>query len=246
MTTENDGPPSLIRPLTTDERAKRKWTVRINGVPQLDAVSAEISAPQFGAVRYGMTVAGYDGWSFAEVGGGGSTIIPFCIDGGRLLIGTIREVRHNLGGEVANVPRGFVDAGETHLAAARRELAEETGFHSDRVFSLQGDPVNCNSAFFETPARDLGVRFFAVEVPVEMLERREDAIGFRASVIASDPGDEARRRNDGIGKTEFVEWTQAAGYRDMFTIAAIGRLLAWLITSGRFRLLPSADSGPAT
>jgi 8-oxo-dGTP pyrophosphatase MutT (NUDIX family) len=229
---------SLIRPLTPDERAGRKWTVRINGALQPDVTSAEISAPEFGTVRYGMTPGGYDGWSFAEAGAGGSTIVPFCVDDGRLLIGTIREFRHNLGGEVANVPRGFIDAGETHLAAARRELAEETGLHSDQVFELPGDPVNCNSSFFETPSRELGVRFFAVDVPKELLEHRQGRITFRDDVIANNAVDDARRRDDRIGGTEFVEWTQAAGYRDMFTIAAVGRLLAWLATTGRFKVSP--------
>jgi 8-oxo-dGTP pyrophosphatase MutT (NUDIX family) len=225
--------PPLIRPLEPAERARRDWIVAVDGMPLPDANSAEISAPQFGTLRYGMTPGGYDGWSFSEAGGGGSTIVPFCIDGTRLLIGAIREFRHNLGGEVANVPRGFVDRGEDHLAAARRELAEETGFHSENVILLPGAPVNCNSSFFETPSPDLGVRFFAVEVPVELLERRDGTIRFREDAITDDAAGRSLRRQDKIGKTEFVDWAQVAGYRDMFTLAAIARLLAWLVATGR-------------
>lgn len=224
----------LIRPLEPGEFGKRGWTVSVNGAPLPNVRSAEISAPQFGAVRYGMTPGGYDGWSFSEAGGGGSAVIPFCVEEKRLLIGTIREFRHNLGSETANVPRGFLDPGEVHLAAARRELAEETGFHSDHVFQLPGEPVNCNSSFFETPAPDLGVRFFAVEVAAGLLERREGAMRFREDVLATEPVEQALRRRERIGATEFVEWTEAAGYRDMFTLAAVARLLAWLVTTGRF------------
>jgi len=236
MASDNDRDAPLIRPLEPAERARRDWTVTVDGVSLPDATSAEISAPQFGTLRYGMTPGGYDSWSFSEAGGGGATIIPFSVDETRLLIGTIREVRHNLGGEVANVPRGFIDRGEVHLDAARRELAEETGFCSDNIFLLPGEPVNCNSAFFETPSSELGGRFFAVEVAKELLERRGGAITFREDAIASDPASRSQRKNDRIGETEFVEWTQAAGYRDMFTLAAIARLLAWLVATGRFRI----------
>jgi 8-oxo-dGTP pyrophosphatase MutT (NUDIX family) len=39
----------------------------------------------------------------------------------------LRSYRHGLGCDVWELPRGFIDAGETPAEAARRELTEETG-----------------------------------------------------------------------------------------------------------------------
>jgi len=225
---------TLIRPLLPKERAQRKWAVSVNGATSADVSSVDIAAPQFGVLRYGMTPGGYDGWSFSEAGGGGSAIVPFCLDGERLLIGTIREVRPYLGGEVNNVPRGFIDPGEDHCQAARRELAEETGFDCDNICLLPGDPVNCNSTFFETAAPHLGIRFFAAEVPAALLERHDAIMRLRSDIIANDAASRSRRQQEGIAALEFTDWTAATHYRDMFTLAAIARLLAWLARSGRY------------
>jgi 8-oxo-dGTP pyrophosphatase MutT (NUDIX family) len=43
----------------------------------------------------------------------------------------VRQYRHGLGGESWELPAGALEAGEEPLAAARRELLEETGFASD-------------------------------------------------------------------------------------------------------------------
>ena len=234
MTGDSASPRTVLRPLSPAEGALRKWAVTINGTTLADVLSVEITAPQFGTVQYGMTPGGYDGWSFSEPGGGGSAIIPFCLDGQRLLIGTVRQVRPYLGGEVNNVPRGFIDPGEDHREAARRELAEETGFACDDIFLLPGDPVNCNSTFFETVAPDLGVRFFAAEIPLALLERHDNAMRLRLDAVANDNVSKWQRRQEGIDGMEFTDWRAATHYRDMFTLAAIARLLAWLATSERY------------
>lgn len=44
----------------------------------------------------------------------------------------VREYKYGLGGETLSVPAGLIDPGEEPLAAAQRELREETGYAADR------------------------------------------------------------------------------------------------------------------
>src|SRR5438132_1011204 len=43
-------------------------------------------------------------------------------------VALVRQFRHGLDDIVLEIPSGIVDAGETELEAARRELEEETGY----------------------------------------------------------------------------------------------------------------------
>src|SRR5262245_48087811 len=43
----------------------------------------------------------------------------------------VRQYRHGIGGESLELPAGVIDRDEAPLAAARRELREETGYVSD-------------------------------------------------------------------------------------------------------------------
>jgi 8-oxo-dGTP pyrophosphatase MutT (NUDIX family) len=48
----------------------------------------------------------------------------------------VRQYRHGLGGPSLELPAGVMDAAETPLEAARRELREETGFSAQEVVPL--------------------------------------------------------------------------------------------------------------
>ena len=56
---------------------------------------------------------------------GSIVVLPVFLDGRILLI---RQYRHSVGDFLWELVAGRIDAGETPLAAARRELREETGF----------------------------------------------------------------------------------------------------------------------
>lgn len=68
---------------------------------------------------------------------------------GHIYVGLVKEYRPLLGGEVWNVPRGFVDFGETHQQAAECEVVEGMGYKSviGKVIKL-AEGLNPNSTYF--------------------------------------------------------------------------------------------------
>lgn len=217
----------LIGPIPKGTR--RGWEVRLNGEIVEEVTELEISS-RFGNLRYGMRQEGYDGLLFHETGGGGSVTIPYFIKNpGEIFVGMVWQSRPTQGGFVWNVPRGFLAPGESHFAAAGRELAEETGFTplQERI-RLLGGGVNPNSAFFDTSLMGeemlCGVNFFALEVDSNEVEAQQDGtLRFREGFLRG-----VSRVGETILGCAFHPISFAISVSDMFTVAGCARLLQYL------------------
>ncbi len=66
---------------------------------------------------------------------GGAAILPVLPDGQLLLI---QQFRPAIGAMVYEIPAGRLEANESPLACARRELIEETGYRAEQITSLGG------------------------------------------------------------------------------------------------------------
>ncbi|KYF77089.1 hypothetical protein BE20_07160 [Sorangium cellulosum] len=219
---------SSTRPIPADQRSLRRWCVAVNGEQQTDVLYLVLDHPSFGTLTYGLTAGGHDGWTFHERGGGGSVILPFCRSQGELIVGLVEQERPLQGKRVLNAPRGFLECAEGHAVAAARELMEEMGFDAAALAltRLPGAPANPNSTFFETLGPGEGVHFFALEIPETLLTEDRGHRTFVASVIATDQGARRSRLAEQIGAAVFIPWYEAAMLGDMFTNAAVARLLA--------------------
>jgi ADP-ribose diphosphatase len=70
-------------------------------------------------------------------------VVPITSDG---CVVMVRQYRHGAGELTLETPGGLVDPGETPVAAAARELLEETGYAAAEIVSLGA--VNPNPALF--------------------------------------------------------------------------------------------------
>lgn len=98
-------------------------------------------------------------------------------DEDRILL--VEQYRHGLGVVSLELPCGAIEPGDDDpLAAARRELAEETGFEADRlelVATLAPNPANQNNLCHVILARDLSEGRGRSDDPTErvLVHRRE-------------------------------------------------------------------------
>lgn len=182
--------------ISIPDGTRRGWRFEVDG-KEVPFHFASLTSPRFGTLGMGKTAAGYDGWCFHEVGGGGSVIPMYAIIKGHIYIGVVSELRPLTGGWVLNVPRGFGNmikqmAEATKAAApkevlerpeetARRELMEETGLTPEKINSsiksIQRDKagVNMNSAFFvANPENGEGVHFLGISVQKKFLKKATD------------------------------------------------------------------------
>lgn len=226
-----------VTPLTEEEQAKRGWKLTVNGTEVPGVSSAKLTQEKMNiVVEYGKTPEGYDGITIEEAGGGGSVIIPSVVIDGQLYIGVVEENRPKAGGKQFNVPRGFLDPGETHFAAAKRELAEESGYTpmEDRIQDIGGEPMNPNSTFFVTKGSDKGVKPFAVQVrqdEVRKVQSENDNPIDRVYEFNPDVIQGVTPAGKKVMNSKFIHWTKAMGLKDMFTVAAVGRLVTAQIAS---------------
>lgn len=229
---------TLITDLSVNDQEKRGWKVTVNGELVVNVSRVTITNLRFGAFNYGKTVPGYDGWSFKQTGGGGAVIIPFAFVNKdpnmpavlSCYVGVVKQNRHNQGGEVWNVPRGFSEPREIAITTAKRELTQELGVRR-QIFPLPGDPVNPNSAFFETLNPDEGDTFWAVEfLREELIEQIEADAPSHIGKLQLKPGIFKPDNKDAekILSCMFTSIESAAMLSDMYTVAATARLAFYL------------------
>src|SRR3989338_1743334 len=108
---------------------------------------------------------------------GAALAIPVTADGKLVLVVQYRYLLDKLSIEF---PAGAMEAGESSLAAVKRELLEETGYQADDFVSVAGfEPMN---AYFINPIHIFvahgavfsGKQNLDVEESIEVIERRVD------------------------------------------------------------------------
>lgn len=234
--------PFTMNPIESERQSSAGWSIEINGETQESVAMAKITQPKMGVeINYGMRPEGYDGISIHENGGGGSVTIPYMIhpETGHVYVGLVKEYRPMLGGEVWNVPRGFIDFGETHQQAAEREVVEEMGYENKqdagRIIKL-AEGLNPNSTYFDTSNTNEdgtpeGVSIFGMPLHQDNLEKTTDETGKEVYVFPSTVRDtvEGDATAERIFGSMFVPIQEAMMSRDMFTSAAAGQLLVRLM-----------------
>lgn len=124
-------------------------------------------------------------------------VIPVTDDGRVVLID---QYRHAIQRVCLELPAGVIDAGETVLEAAKRELAEETGYsarewitigrcspepsrHSNRAYYLLARNAYRSTAPSPEESENVHVRLEAVSSLPELIEREEIVHGVHVAAI---------------------------------------------------------------
>lgn len=204
------------------ETHKRGWTVTIDGI-DAEVGLIEIRSGM-GKLLFGLRPEGFDGWVFAEEGGGGAVTLPYVFDEhGQLFVALILENRQNMGGERWCVIGGFKDPDETHATAQAREAREEAAIDTTRARLLSGLPANSNRLFFVAdPLADEGVHAYAVEFSRRDLESDQRTPGW----YTLKPHAQSRI-NKGDRYVRLMPWREAAKLcADVLGRGAIAQLLA--------------------
>ena len=239
----------LVHPNTLEQLEGAGWTLDLTLPDGTDLTGVKVSNLWLRnegmgiGVEYGQRPEGYDGIVISSPGGGGSVIVPYTWIGDsykpRLYIGMLEQKRVLQGDTVLNLPRGFLDRGETHLETAKREGSEElteAGVDAvlTEIFELPGAPCNPDSAFFNTSAEGDGVQYFAVNINQRMLGIDPNARDFllrldidssnylfrKGRVYAS------TKAGEGILGCRFIPWQEAMKVSDQFTICGVARLIS--------------------
>jgi 8-oxo-dGTP pyrophosphatase MutT (NUDIX family) len=231
-----------VAPLTEGDQESRGWKVELNGETIPEVTSLKVVQERMGiSLEYGKTPAGYDGLALEEAGGGGAVVIPYVNIDGEIFIGMVEENRPFAGGTVLNVPRGFLNPGETHFQTAKKELEEETGYTAveKRIKPLEGEPMNPNSTFFVAKDPDKGVRPYKVSINPDEVRLLTDSQNPTEKVYEFNPEviKPVSRMGERVMRSKFHHWTAALQVRDMFTVAGVGRLV-------REEVLPTPAKAP--
>jgi ADP-ribose pyrophosphatase len=121
--------------------------------------------------RYRMPNGGVTDWDLLD---GGETVAVLALTGDDMVL-LARQFRPGPSLELDEMPGGYVDEGESVLAAASRELLEETGYASDRL-SVAGTTFLASTA--------LTKRYVVVALDCERRSRPMNSVAeFTAPVL---------------------------------------------------------------
>lgn len=213
------------------DQSNRDWELDINGKRVDSSIESLVLRHKEMDVKllYGNRPEKYDSIIIHEPGGGGAITIPYMIhpETGSIYVGLIQTNRLTLGdgddAKIWEVPRGFLDIGETHEQAAVRETKEEMGYEGKPF--LLADRKNPNTAFFDTSGESEGVAFYALPVAWDELIEEDGKIIFPKSVTDAAEGKGAAEE---IYGSCFFPIKEIIGSRDMFSAAAAGYLFLYL------------------
>lgn len=121
--------------MSTKDRKNKQWNVRSSDMllnhPFMKVRADAITTPA------GVSIPDYTVWESGNV----AQVIALTRQ--KQLI-CVQQYKHGYGAEMLEFPGGFIDAGETPLAAAQRELLEETGYSGENwshVFTVSHHPT---------------------------------------------------------------------------------------------------------